>query len=223
MKLWELLGVQPGVTALIGGGGKTTAMYTLAGELAAKGTVICTTTTHILPPAHLPVLNSASGETLSAALSAHRCVCLGTPSAEGKLTAPALPIEALAARADYVLAEADGSRRLPFKAHLSHEPVIPSCTGLTVALAGASGFGRPVREAVHRWKRYCQLTGASPEEPVTVENLSAALSAEGLGDVIFINQAETPSAMAEARRLAALSPLPVFAGSLRGGVWECLS
>ena len=56
MELAELLGVRPGVTALAGGGGKTAMMYTLARELAARGTVVCTTTTHILPPDHLPVL-----------------------------------------------------------------------------------------------------------------------------------------------------------------------
>ena len=50
MELWELLGVRSGVTALIGGGGKTTAMYTLARELRQKGTVICAATTHIAPP-----------------------------------------------------------------------------------------------------------------------------------------------------------------------------
>ncbi len=109
------------------------------------------------------------------------------------------------------------------KAHLSHEPVIPACAGLTVTLAGASGFGRPVREAVHRCERFCQLTGASPEDAVTAENLSASLTAEGFGDLIFINQAETSERLAEARRLAALMSKPVFAGALRGGVWECLS
>ena len=36
MELRELLGIRPGVTALAGGGGKTTMMYTLAGELAVK-------------------------------------------------------------------------------------------------------------------------------------------------------------------------------------------
>lgn len=132
-------------------------------------------------------------------------------------------MEALAARADYVLVEADGSRRLPIKAHLPHEPVIPGNAGLTVVLVGAAGFGRPIREAVHRWERFCQLTGAAPEEPVTAENLAVSLAAEDLGDKIFVNQAELPSVLAEAKRLASLLSRPVFAGSLRGGVWECLS
>lgn len=223
MELWELLGVRPGVTALIGGGGKTTAMYTLAGELAAKGTVICTTTTHILPPEHMPVLNAVDRDELAAALAAHRCICSGVLAEEGKLAAPSLPMKTLASLADYVLVEADGSRRLPVKTHLSHEPVVPACAGLIILLIGASGFARPVREAVHRWERFCQLTGASPEELVTAENLAVALAQEGLGDMIFINQAETASVMAEAGKLAALSPRPVFAGSLRGGIWECLS
>lgn len=219
MELRELLGIRPGVTALIGGGGKTTMMYTLARELATLGTVVCTTTTHIWPPDHLPVLEHVD----RAALESARCVCAGRPAEGGKLAAPVQPMGELAALADYVLAEADGSRGLPVKAHLSHEPAIPAEAGLTVVLAGASGFGRPIREAVHRWERFCRLTGAVPEAPVTAALLAAALATEGLGDLIFVNQAETPEEMAEAERLAALLDRPVFAGSLKGGIWKCLS
>lgn len=219
MELRELLDIRPGVTALAGGGGKTTMMYTLAQELSAHGTVLCTTTTRILPPEHLPVLACVD----RAELERVRCVCAGRPAAEGKLAAPAQSIGELAALADYVLVEADGSRGLPVKAHLSHEPVIPEEAGLTAVLVGASGFGRPIGEAVHRWERFCTLTGARPEAPVTAERLAAALTAEGFGDLIFVNQTETPEQMAEARRLAALLDRPVFAGALKGGIWRCLS
>lgn len=223
MELSALLDLRPGITALIGGGGKTTAMYTLARELARRGTVICTTTTRILPPDHLPVLDGSDAAALAGALKARRCVCAGAPTPEGKLSAPLSSPAQLAAAADYVLVEADGSKGLPVKAHLPHEPVIPPEAGLTLLFAGASGFGRPVREAVHRWERFCALTGARPEDPAEPENLARLFASEGYGDKIFINQAETADAAACAQRLAKLSPRPVFAGALRGGIWTCLS
>lgn len=219
MMLSELLSIRPGITALIGGGGKTTAMYTLARELRARGTVICTTTTRIYPPGHMPVVE----EVLPEALARFGCLCAGVRTEEGKLEAGTLPVAGLAELADYVLVEADGSRSLPVKAHLPHEPVIPAEAGQTVLLAGASGFARPVEEAVHRWERFCQITGAEPEEPVTAENLARLILAEGLEDKVFVNQAESALDMEEARRLAALLPGPVFAGSLQGGTWLCLS
>lgn len=220
MTLSRLLDIRPGITALTGGGGKTTAMYVLARELCSVGTVICTTTTRIFPPEHLPVLTGASIPKLREALARHGCICVGAPAEHGKL-AQALDPALLAGLADYVLVEADGSRGLPVKAHLPHEPVIPPETGLRLTLAGASAFGRPVREAVHRPERFCALTGASPEEAVTAENLARLLEAEALTDKLFINQAESAGALAEARRLAL--PVPVFAGSLQGGNWTCLS
>ena len=55
MELRELLEIGPGLTALIGGGGKTTLMYHLAAELRQQGTVLVCTTTKIWPPAHLRV------------------------------------------------------------------------------------------------------------------------------------------------------------------------
>ena len=223
MLFCDLLSTGRGVTALIGGGGKTTAMYTLARELSPRGTVLCCTTTRILPPDHLPVLLSPGEEAVSAALADHGCACLGTPAENGKLSAPELPMARLAALADYVLVEADGSRGLPLKAHLPHEPVIPDCAVQTVLLAGASGFGRPIREAVHRPERYCALSGASPGDTATPRNLAAVLAAEGLGDRVFVNQADTAEALALAGELAALLPWPVCAGSLQRGKWTCLS
>ena len=66
-------------------------------------------------------------------------------------------------------------------------------------------------------------SGASPEEPVTAEHLAALLAAEGFGDLIFVNQAEMPERLSEAERLAGLLDRPVFAGTLKGGIWKCLS
>ena len=51
MNISALLEVEKGVTALIGGGGKTTLMYTMVEELRRRGTVLVTTSTHIQRPA----------------------------------------------------------------------------------------------------------------------------------------------------------------------------
>ena len=52
MKISQLLKIQKGITALIGGGGKTTLMYRLAQELSEVGTVIVSTSTKIIEPEH---------------------------------------------------------------------------------------------------------------------------------------------------------------------------
>ena len=56
MELSAALCIRPGVTAIIGSGGKTTLLYALARVLSADARVLVCTTTHILPPEHMPVL-----------------------------------------------------------------------------------------------------------------------------------------------------------------------
>ena len=218
MAFYRQLGVTPGVTAVIGSGGKTSLLRRLAEEV--PGTVILCTTTHIRPFAEYPLLTEPTLETVRQALADSRVICLGTPCENGKLTAPALPMETLAGLADYVLVEADGSRQLPLKAHGPHEPVIPAASRRTICVAGASGFGKPIREAVHRPERFCALTGAAKTAPVTPELAARALLAERLCDAVFLNQLDGPEVPPEARRFAAVltaQGLQVWGGSLRSG------
>ena len=189
MQIAPLLNIGRGVTALIGGGGKTTLLYTLTEELRKKGTVLLCTSTHVMRPTQYEVLERASEAEVSAALSAHGAVCVGEPSAEGKLGPPSLSFDALARLADYVLVEADGSRRLPLKAHAPHEPVIPKEAGCVLCVVGARGFDRPIREAVHRPEQFCTLTGARLDEPASPALAARALAAEGLTQTIVLTGA----------------------------------
>jgi len=223
MELSALLSIQPGVTALIGSGGKTTAMYLLAEELGRRGRVICCTTTYIRRPAHLPVLTAASETDIAQALDRWPRLCLGAPAENGKLTAPLFPMARLAALADYVLVEADGSRGLPMKAHLPHEPVVPPEAGQTVLLVGASGFGRTVEDAAHRPEQFRRLSGLSERDPITPRAVADVIRREGLSQKIFVNQAETQEKLDAALALAGLLDANIFAGALKGGTWECLS
>lgn len=223
MDVSTLLEVERGVTALIGGGGKTTLLYTLAEELRRHGTVIVTTSTHIQRPEQYPALLSGGAAAVSAALAAHGVVCVASEAAEGKLTAPALSFETLAALADFVLVEADGSKRLPLKAHAPHEPVIPPNARQTVCVVGADGFGLPIRQVCHRPERYATLCGAAEDDVVTPALEAAVLHAEGYADGrVYINKVETPQDWRNTEALAALLPGKVVAGSLWERVYRVL-
>lgn len=215
MDISALLEVEMGITALIGGGGKTTLMYTMAEELRRRGTVLVTTSTHIQRPEQYPTLLTADAAAVTAALATHGVVCVAGETAEGKLCAPALSFELLAALADFVLVEADGSKRLPLKAHAPHEPVIPPNARRTVYVVGADGFGHPIRQVCHRPERYAALCGAAEDDIVTPALEAAVLHAEGYDTGwIYINKVETSGDWRNAETLAALLPGKVIAGSL---------
>ena len=213
MELAKLLDMHPGVTAVIGGGGKTTLLRTLGEELAEESRVLLCTTTKIFPFHDLPCAMTA--EELNSLRRELRLMCAGTPvPGTEKLTAPPVPMAELAAWFDYVLVEADGSAQRPFKAHASQEPVIPAEASQVICVVGASGFGKPIREATHRPELYAQLAGVSVEDPVAPETEAAVLQAEGLHHRIYVNQVETRQDLAAAEALAALLDCPVLAGSL---------
>ena len=207
----EALGVRPGVTSVIGSGGKTSLLAALAREL--PGTVVLTTTTHILPFPNVPLVASADVNDVRAALAKSRVVCVGSQAEKnGKLVTPELGVDALASLADYVLVEADGARRLPLKAHAPWEPVIPACSGRTILVLGASGLGHPVREKVHRPELFCELADCAPDDLATPELVARAANAEALADIALVNQADVaPDA---ARNLAVLLAIPSFVGSV---------
>jgi len=219
VRLQEQLDIRPGVTALIGGGGKTTLLLALGHAL--PGRVILTTTTHIRPPEEFACLLSPTQAALREALKSGP-VCAGAVSAEGKLGPPELPMAALAALADYVIVEADGSKRLPLKAHAAWEPVVPAEANQTILVLGLSGLGKPIRESVHRPELYAGRLGVSMDELVTPELAAAFLKLEHLHTRVLLNQADTPERMALGRRLAALLDCPVAIGALQKGSLECL-
>lgn len=218
-----MLHIQRGLTAIIGGGGKSTLLRALAEELSRDARVIVATSTKMYVPDWCPVVLSASPDDVRAALSEVPVVCAGSihlPT--GKLTEPRVVFAELVRLADYVLVEADGAKKLPLKAHAEHEPVIPACAGRTVCVVGVDGIGAPVSQTCHRPQRFAQLAGVSVDDAVTPEAVAAVLRAEALHDVVLINKVETAADWQAARRIAALCDKPVVAGSLWRDDLRCL-
>lgn len=237
--LASVLKIEPGITAIIGSGGKSTLLRALGLELMrAGGRVLICTTTHMFPVAGVPW--DGSSRRLGAApwkpgaLHTPGCTCevcavlargsicqAGVLDPEtGKLSAPAESLDQLAQRFDYVLAEADGSKRLPLKAHASWEPVVPVGTANVVWIVGASGFGRPINEAVHRPELFCERCGCKPADIATPERVAQVLNAEmqalELSTArVMLNQVDTLADATMPDRFKAALSHPIIATSLK--------
>ncbi len=226
LTLAEALGIGvDDVVALVGGGGKTTAMFRLARELVERGErALTTTTTHIfaaqiaLAPAHVSATD-ATEETIAAALAAHRHVLVIGPSDAPTGRAAGVSLELFGRLRAWcpgvcLLNEADGSRMRPFKAPADHEPATPVETTLVVPVVGADIFGKMLdAEHVHRPELVSRLSGAPLGTVVTPELVARVLAhAEGglknvpsrARVVALINKVETLGDREPARETAEL-------------------
>jgi molybdenum cofactor cytidylyltransferase len=211
--------------ALVGAGGKTTALFQLARELPPP--VITTTTTHL----HQSQIRLADSHWIGQGLD--------VPDLERRLNGVMLitgPLEgdratgideSLLSELHQVcrlhhlpmLLEADGSRLRPLKAPGSHEPVIPGLVDTVVVVAGLQGLGKPLSsEFVHRPEVFSSLSGLKMGDPITPAALARVLAhpAGGLKNiprqarrVALLNQADSPELQAQAKMLAE-SLLPAF-------------
>lgn len=235
--LSEALGIKKGVNAIIGSGGKSSLLKSLSLELSQKGSVLLTTSTHILPFSHcenicfsdenvsisdenISILdinasildinapsydedNHSQEEALKNSKvllqrkvlslwnkSKSPILCLGTLEKNGKLSPFPLPFSAIEQMADFVLVEADGSKRLPGKAHGRNEPEIPKESQRTVLVFGASALHKPISEVIHRVEIFQNFFTPSltPDTLLTKELLLQAFRKENLGDCLFVNQ-----------------------------------
>lgn len=230
MTLSDALGVKDGLWAVVGSGGKTSLIRQLARE--SETDCLITTTTRMLPPDDLPMLWTPTRTEILDSLAQCRVACVGAPAENGKLqTLPGGP-ERLCEVAPLVLVEADGSKRLPLKAHERWEPVVPE-GARTLLVVGSSGWGRPVDEVAHRAGLWCFRAACPPGAAATPEQTAAVIEAEVAHgqmprpEAVLVNQVDGSQRVerqARARRLAAKLadlqvPVPVWAVSLKEGRW----
>ncbi|MDD3254150.1 MAG: selenium-dependent molybdenum cofactor biosynthesis protein YqeB [Lachnospiraceae bacterium] len=219
----------PRIISFVGAGGKTTTMYQLAGELAARGSrVLITTTTHIRVPetgrtAQIAQVSELGpehwqGERL---LTAGRPV----PDASGvqgtqKLTMPeGLDQEAQLARllefVDVILIEADGAKEHPLKVPEEGEPVIVPQTGLVVACVGLSVVGQTFGKGCFRFEQTGAWLMRKAEDPVAPEDVALILmdgrgahkQVQGRAYRIVLNQADGEADLRNAEAILRLLPL----------------
>lgn len=213
---WEMLfGAPPKVreiVSLVGAGGKTTLLYTLARELAEAGFApAVATTTKIYAPTpekDLSVLTEGDLSAVAAALQKGKILVVGTPWAGGKFSCPTEETMLfLHEHADFLLLEADGSNRLPVKMPRDGEPVLWQGGGRVVALCGLSCIGQPLERVCHRASLAVKVLGCEQTERLTQAHVAKLLYAAygAYGDVVFLlNQADDEAQRAQGMRVARL-------------------
>jgi len=219
--------IHPGeVISLVGAGGKTTLMFTLAQELITpERVVISTTTTKIFPPssADTPylLLSQEEKEMFDFILkngSAFGHITLASEKlvASGKLQGinPELVLELSKLEpVSYIIVEADGAARRPLKApNPVFEPVIPQNTSLVIPVVGLDALGcKLIEENVFRAGIAAKLTGMALGDIVSSETIALLLthpagiihgSPDGARIIPFINKMDMDVGLSLAKDLA---------------------
>lgn len=204
--------------ALIGAGGKSTALFQLA--RAYPPPVLLSATTHLsleqcqmadhhlilLRPGRLPwdgvILVTGPASDPPGKMRGVEAAVLGHLRAEAQQ------------RHIPFLLECDGSRQKPLKAPAEHEPPIPDFVEIVVMVVGLSGVGQPLEDKyVHRAKQFASLSGLRIGDKVSVEALARVLNHPqgGLKNipgearrVVLLNQADEAERQALGTRLAGM-------------------
>lgn len=202
--------------ALVGAGGKTTALFRLAREY--RHALVTTTT-------HLAVEQSARAdhhrtihekEAFDANLPPGVVLLTGRVDESRFAGVDFLTLERILPLTDScrlpLLIEADGARQLPLKAPAEHEPAIPPFVDTVIVVAGLSGLEKPLSEEwVHRPERFAAFSGLTMGETITPEALARVLlhPSGGLKNIppsarpiVLLNQADTPQLQAQGQVLA---------------------
>lgn len=237
--------------SIVGAGGKTTTMYTLAGELAQRGKrVITTTTTQIFLPEQdeTDTLIIASEtptllDMISAAWKQHSRVSVASSTIRaGKLDKlaglqPEQPYELLMkSGADVVIVEADGARHQMIKAPAEHEPAVPPQTNIALLLMSAGAINQPLNAVVaHRPERIALVTGISQGDILSPTVIAQLMTSEQgalkhipgtAATYLLITHAATvrKETIQELTSLVRLSPrIAGVLGSEQPGVWVSFS
>jgi molybdenum cofactor cytidylyltransferase len=207
--------------ALVGAGGKSTALFCLARSLTPP--VVLTATSHLAlsqtlqADRHFLIASLADIPSVSD-IEGNILLFTGVEEGERTLGLEQEALESLLSLADErtlpLLIEADGSRQLPLKAPAPHEPPIPSFVDVVVVVAGLQGLGKSLDEkTVHRSDIFARLSGIPPGSVITPEGLVRVLSSPegglknippGARRIALLNQLDDPDLLKKGKHLASM-------------------
>lgn len=216
----DVLRVTPGeCMAIIGAGGKTSAMFQIARQFPRA---VISITTHLLgdqgsladrheilrPSDFIPPTIIADGITLfTGTLDKQKFRFLSPTGKQLKQLADLCFAEKIP-----FFVEADGARHRSIKAPGEHEPAIPGFANCVVLVAGLSVFGKPLNEEfVHRPEIFARLGNIQLGDPISAESFINVLlhPAGGLKNIpanasrqLLFTQPDSPAALEIGKQIA---------------------
>ena len=180
--LYESLGIninEKSIISFVGGGGKTTSIYTLARELSSIGKrVLVTTTTHMHMPKDYINFKGDINEIINR-FKTTNLITVGIKDRDDKISSLGEEIAiTLIELCDFLLIEADGSKMLPLKAPASHEPVILKNTTMIVGIAGIDSLSKSIKDICHRPQHVCDILGKNQCDKISEKDIATLLSSE---------------------------------------------
>lgn len=185
MNFYELFNIDPSkgeLLSFVGGGGKTTTIFKLAKELKKLDKkVLVTTSTAIYYP-EKSIYDKIIVDNSNEFIENLENIKYGTITVIGKSISKENKLLGLNKELideiynrkifDYILVEADGSKRKSIKAPADHEPVVPSSTDKTIGIIGIDSIGKRINEEnVHRPELFCNITDSEEKEIINEEKI----------------------------------------------------
>ena len=137
------------ITAIIGAGGKTTLLHSLAEKYIHEGkSVFVTTTTHML--IEPDTLLTDDPDEIMHRLTTTGYAMAGIPEGEKIKALSPDTFAKVCSHADEVLVEADGAKHFPLKIPNENEPVIPENVDRIIVVCGMHSIGKRAGDTVFR-------------------------------------------------------------------------
>lgn len=170
--------------SFVGAGGKTSTLEALARDYRTRGRqAIVTTTTHMLYPQKEWVLTDCEDIVyIQKKLQQHTVLWVGKPCENGKIKEVSEELKAKLLQLPCpLLAEADGSRRLPFKIPGDREPVLFPQTTCVFGVLGLDALHKKIGEVSFRSEKVAALLGKTIDDVLEEDDFVEVIkSSQGL-------------------------------------------
>ena len=154
------------ITAIVGAGGKTSLLHSLANKYLNEGkSVFITTTTHML--IEDDTLLTDDPEIIKSELAQKKYAMAGIKTGEKIKALSNTTYNDICKYADEVLVEADGAKHFPLKMPGENEPVIPDNVDRIIIVCGMHSLGKPAGEAIFRLDTVADTLGIASDDIVT--------------------------------------------------------